>query len=191
MIALFLLLAVTAEYEAVVYDLDGTLARLAVDWEQVRADVASKLRAREVDVEGKTLWDLFEHAHGSPLERAVEEAISQHERAGARRSDRLALADELPHDVPVGVCSLNCAEACRIALREHDLLVTVDAVVGRDTVAERKPSPEPLLTTLARLDESLSPGAALFVGDSERDEEAATRAQIPYEWAYDGGPTRR
>jgi phosphoglycolate phosphatase len=183
---------VTEGYRALIYDLDGTLARLDVDWEACAAAVAAAYRRAGVDLDNADLWTMLEAAPRYDLEDRVEGIIADHERAGARRAERLPRADDLADlDVPVGVCSLNCAEACRIALREHDLLVTVDAVVGRDTVAERKPSPEPLLTTLARLDESLSPGAALFVGDSERDEEAATRARIPYEWAYDGGPTRR
>ncbi|WP_336326922.1 HAD family hydrolase [Halovenus sp. HT40] len=173
----------TAEYEAVVYDLDGTLARLAVDWEQVREDVASKLRARDIEVEEMSLWDLFEHAHGGPLERAVEEAIEAHEREGARRSDRLSLADELPLDVPVGVCSLNCEAACRIALEMHGLDRHVQTIVGRDTLDSYKPDPEPLLHAIRGLD--AEPTAALFVGDSESDELAAERAGVEFQYVAD------
>lgn len=170
----------TAEYEAVVYDLDGTLARLAVDWEQVRDDVASKLRARDVDVEEMSLWDLFEHAHGGPLERTVEEAIETHERDGARRSERLALADELPLSVPVGVCSLNCEAACRIALEMHGLDSHVETIVGRDSLGSYKPDPEPLLHAIRDLD--AEPTATLFVGDSESDELTADRAGVDFQY---------
>ena len=38
-------------YDAVVYDLDGTLVDLAVDWDAVARDVASLLEARGVDLE--------------------------------------------------------------------------------------------------------------------------------------------
>ncbi|WP_368278477.1 HAD family hydrolase [Halovenus carboxidivorans] len=170
----------TEEYEAVVYDLDGTLARLAVDWEQVRDDVASKLRAREIDVDEKSLWELFEYAHGGPLERTVEEAIQDHEREGARRSERLALADELPLEVPVGVCSLNCEAACRIALEIHGLDRHVEAIVGRDSISAYKPDPEPLLETIRSL--GVAPTEALFVGDSDSDELAADRAGVDFQY---------
>lgn len=183
MTALSLRITVTAEYEVVVYDLDGTLARLVVDWEQVRDDVASKLRARDVDVAELSLWELFEHAHGGPLEREVEAAIQDHEREGARRSERLPLADELPLSVPVGVCSLNCEPACRIALEMHGLDHHVQAIVGRDTVDAYKPDPEPLLRTIQLLD--AAPEAALFVGDSETDEIAADRAGVDFQYVAD------
>ncbi len=183
MIGLALRPAVTAEYEAVVYDLDGTLARLVVDWGQVRDDVASKLRAREVAVAEMDLWELFEHAHGGPLQRTVEDAIQEHEREGARRSERLALADELPLDVPVGVCSLNCEAACRIALEMHGLDSHVQAIVGRDTIDSYKPNPEPLLHTIELLDGS--PTSTLFIGDSETDEIAADRAGVDFQYVSD------
>jgi phosphoglycolate phosphatase len=173
-------MSVIAEYEAVVYDLDGTLARLAVDWEQVRGDVASKLRAREIDVENKSLWELFEHAHGGPLERAVEEAIGQHEREGARGSERLALAENLPHNVPVGVCSLNCEAACRIALEMHGLDRYVTTIVGRDTIDAYKPDPDPLLHTIHSL--KAEPTETLFIGDSDTDEIAADRAGVDFQY---------
>jgi len=171
---------VTDRYEAVIYDLDGTLCRLDVDWGQVRADVAAKFRARGVDVDGQSLWELFEQAEHEPLARAVEETISEHERQGARRSDRLPTADELPQEVPVGVCSLNCEAACRIALELHGLDRYVGVIVGRDTVDQYKPDPEPLEYAARQL--AVPPGDVLFVGDSERDAVAAERAGMAFQY---------
>jgi phosphoglycolate phosphatase len=174
---------VTAEYEAIVYDLDGTLARLRVDWGAVREDVAAKFSARGFDVADADLWDLLERAQRDPLERLVEETIAEHEREGARKSDRLPLADELPQDVPVGVCSLNAEAACRIALQIHGLDHHVGTVVGRDTVETYKPDPEPLLRTVQDL--SARPAETLFVGDSERDAVTAERAGVSFQYASD------
>jgi phosphoglycolate phosphatase-like HAD superfamily hydrolase len=172
---------VNPEYEAIVYDLDGTLARLRVDWGQVREDVAGKLRARGVDVGGDSLWDLLERSQTSPLDRIVEETISEHEREGARRSERLPLANELPQNVPVGVCSLNSEAACRIALEMHGLDPYVQTIVGRDTVETYKPDPEPLLRTTQSL--GVNPAATLFIGDTERDAVTAERAGVAFEYA--------
>ena len=176
------------EYDAVVYDLDGTLVDLDVDWGVVAADV------REVyETAGKTppsdgLWEMLEGAADAGLEADVESTIAGHEREGARTAPRLAHADELleraERAVPVGVCSLNCEDACRIALEEHDLHEAVDAVVGRDTVATRKPDPEPLLETVRRL--GVEPENAVFVGDSERDELTARRAGTAFEYVGAG-----
>ena len=165
------------DYEAVVYDLDGTLVQLNVDWDQARRDLAAKLRVRGIDVEDATLWTLFERGRERGLTPIVENTLEEHEREGARTSDKLPLARELPRDEGVGVCSLNSESACRIALETHGI-DGIGAVVGRDTVATEKPDPEPLLETVRRL--GGTPSEAVFIGDSDRDEVAANRAGIDY-----------
>lgn len=163
------------EPAAYVYDLDGTLVRLAVDWDAATADVQRLYREVGVDADGSGLWELLERAPEHGLEGAVEAEIAAHERDGAANAVRLPRADELAaHSVPVAVCSLNCEAACRIALENIDLLQQVEAIVGRDTVDAVKPDPEPLLTAVSAL--SVPPDEALFVGDSERDEVTAERA---------------
>jgi phosphoglycolate phosphatase len=177
----------TGGYEAVVYDLDGTLVSLAVDWDAVRADVAAVYESAGVDPDGRSLWTLLETAPAHDLLDDVDDAIAEHERAGARDSTRLPHADDVhARTVPVGICSLNCEAACRIALDRHDLLEGVGAIVGRDTVATRKPDPEPLLATVREL--AAMPERTLFVGDSSRDERTAVRAGTAFEYV-DGGPS--
>jgi phosphoglycolate phosphatase len=178
-------------YAAVIYDLDGTLVRLPVDWDAVATNVASVYADAGVDLDGADLWSMFELADAHGLGEAVERVIADHERAGARRAEALPLVDRLGrHDAPVGVCSLNCRAACRLALERHEAAHHVDVLVGRDSVPEQKPSPEPLLTVLDRLDGELVPAEVLFVGDSERDEKAARRAGMAFRWVDDQGRLR-
>ena len=172
--------------DAIVYDLDGTLVRLAVDWRTVASDVDRVLRERGVDPpEG--LWAMLEFADASGYREVVEATIGEHEREGARRSERLALAGALAGEVereggepgnaervPIGICSLNCESACRLALETHGLADQVQTVVGRDSVPTYKPDPEPLLATIEAL--GTTPKRTLFIGDSERDERTAARA---------------
>ena len=173
----------TKDYEAVIYDLDGTLVRLAVDWDAVARDVDEALRARGVDTSGHSLWEMLELSDETGHRDIVEAAIADHEETGAADSDRLPLADELPLDVPVGVCSLNCEAACRVALETHEIDRHVGAVVGRDSLATYKPDPAPLRSILDDFD--VEPSAALFVGDSESDETAARRAAMDFQWVRD------
>ncbi len=168
----------TNEYGAIVYDLDGTLVDLEVDWEAARRDAAAVLGARGVDTAEMGLWAVLEAAEPNGAFDRVNEAIAEHEREGARRARRLETADALPHEVPVGVCSLNSESACRIALELHGIDVHVDALVGRDTVETYKPDPAPLLETIRRI--GGRPTDALFVGDSERDAVTADRAGVDY-----------
>jgi phosphoglycolate phosphatase len=175
--------AVTADHDAVVYDLDGTLVRLDVDWDAVTEDAAAVLSARGIDTAGMNLWDVLERAQEGGFRPKIEAVIADHERAGARTASRLPLAEELPTDVPAGVCSLNCEAACRIALEMHDLDRHVDTIVGRDTVGAHKPDPEPLLTAIRGL--ATEPRRALFVGDTDRDAETAQRAGVPFQYVSD------
>ncbi|UWG48475.1 HAD superfamily hydrolase [Halanaeroarchaeum sp. HSR-CO] len=169
----------TAEYEAILYDLDGTLVRLAVDWTAVEREIATVLRTAGADPDGLVTWDLLDAADAVGVREEVEAILARHEREGARRADRLPLADALLDDeVPTGVVSLNAEAAVRIALEKESLLEAVDVVVGRDTVDARKPDPEPVLAALDVL--SVAPEDALFVGDSETDEQAAERAGVAF-----------
>ena len=171
-------------YDAVVYDLDGTLVRLAVDWDAAAADVADVL-ADHLSTAGETdLWAMLDLADEYGRRDEVESVLADHECEGARASERLPLADSIAdQEVPVGVCSLNCEAACRAALDVHDLAADVDSVVGRDSVATRKPDPEPLRAALRGLD--VEPGAAVFVGDSHRDELTAERAEVDFFYVDD------
>jgi phosphoglycolate phosphatase len=171
---------VTVEYDAVVYDLDGTLVRLAVDWPAVHRDVVTRLREEGVPVGDEELWELLNRAHREGFAPVVEEVIAAHEREGARAAELLPTAGELPRTVPVGVCSLNAEGACRLALARHGLDEHVDTVVGRDTAGTYKPDPESLLVAVREL--SVAPGQALFIGDSERDARTAERAGVAFEF---------
>lgn len=171
----------TETYDAVLYDLDGTLVRLAVDWAVVEQEIATVLRAAGADPDGLVTWDLLDAADAAGVRSEVESILSRHEREGARRADRLPLADEvLADDIPTGVVSLNAEAAVHIALEKESLADAVDVVVGRDTIDARKPAPEPLLAALDAL--AVDPADALFVGDSETDELAAERAGIAFRY---------
>lgn len=165
----------------VVYDLDGTLVHLPVDWAAAADDAAAALREAGVDHDTTELWDLLELAQETGTVEAFEAAVGGHECEAARESTRLPLADELAAATgPIGVCSLNCEAACREALERHRLADRVDAVVGRDSVSTHKPDPEPLLAALRAM--GVEPSSAEFVGDSERDEVAARRAGVRFRW---------
>ncbi len=176
---------VDTDYDAVVYDLDGTLVRLRVDWETVATEVGSVLDAAGFELDGRDLWGMIDLADEEGLLGRVEETIAPHEKAGARASYPVLGADHLTElALPAAVCSLNCEDACRIALREHDLDDRIEAVVGRDSLSTRKPDPEPLLTAIDSL--PTSPERTVFVGDSKTDEVTAERAGVPFSYVGDG-----
>ena len=182
-------------YDAVVYDLDGTLVELAVDWDAVADAVLDVYAENAVKPPTDELWDLMEAADGYGIGDEVEEAIALHERPGARESTRLPLGDRLAAGSPdgetpgspprAGVCSLNCEEACRIAVEAHGLgdALVWDAIVGRDTTGSHKPDPGSLLAAIDR--NGGTPENALFVGDSRTDAVAAERGGVDFAWVAD------
>lgn len=169
-----------ADYAAWVYDLDGTLVSLDVDWAQVREDVLGVYREAGVEADAEAgLWTLMTDAAEHELAAPVERTIARHELAGAKRSTRLPAADGLASTPrPVAVCSLNAEAACRVALETHGLLGDVDVIVGRDTVPAHKPAAEPLLAAVEGL--STTPDRALFIGDNDTDELTAKRAGVDF-----------
>ncbi|PSQ16733.1 phosphoglycolate phosphatase [Halobacteriales archaeon QS_8_69_26] len=175
-------------YDGVVYDLDGTLVRLRVDWAAVAGEVEEVWESAGHDPAGRSLWDLVTEAEDPELAAEVEETVAAMEREGAERAEFLPTANELMYlDRPAGVCSLNCESACRIALDRHGLSDSVSTVVGRDTVSPPKPDPKPLRETIRRM--GLDRDSVVFVGDSMRDKECARRAGVDFEFV-DGRPDR-
>jgi len=163
------------EYDGVVYDLDGTLVRLAVDWRAVERALTKLLATVDVDTSGFGAWEYLDAAEAAGIGTEADALISDYEHDGAKRAQRLPHADELRDATrPAAVCSLNCERACRVALEKEGLTGRLHAIVGRDTVPARKPDPAPLLRAVDALD--LDPDDVVFVGDSERDAETARRA---------------
>ncbi|MEF8867556.1 MAG: hypothetical protein V5A85_03470 [Haloarculaceae archaeon] len=72
-------------YDAVVYDLDGTLVELAVDWGAVARDVEALLESRGAAPESTGLWEMWRGSKDTPHETAVHRAMADHEEAGAPR----------------------------------------------------------------------------------------------------------
>ncbi|WP_201764625.1 HAD family hydrolase [Salinarchaeum sp. Harcht-Bsk1] len=173
------------EFEARVYDLDGTLVRLDVDWQEAASDVVAVYEDAGHDVDpDRDLWSLVNEAGRYAVQDEVEAVLSEHERAGAEASEALPLADEVDSTRdPIGVCSLNCEDAVEIALEKHGLDRYVNSLVGRDTLREQKPDPTPLLTALDQI--GATPVSTVFIGDSATDEQAAERAGIPFQWVED------
>jgi phosphoglycolate phosphatase len=156
-----------------------------VNWKAVAEDLLAYYDDAGVETDASSVWESYDRAVGTEHEAAVNEIIASHEREGARRSRRLPHADRLlGDDHPVAVCSLNAEAACHVALERHDLSERVSAVVGRDSVEGRKPDPGPLVATAETL--GVDVDRALFVGDSRRDEQAAERAGMAFEYVDDG-----
>jgi HAD superfamily hydrolase (TIGR01509 family) len=152
------------DLKLLVFDLDGTLVHLDVDWDGVR-----------------TRFDLSTEKIGAAIQRWVTAgddaplaAVTEAELAGlGERTVAPAVADALDRlatRYALAVCTRNSRLVAERALAG----VAPVAIAGREDVRRLKPDPEGLNLLLAR--HGVTPAHAALIGDTFHDVEAARAA---------------
>jgi phosphoglycolate phosphatase len=187
-----LLADLSQRLRAVLFDLDGTLLDTAPDmvaalntlrrehdlaplpYEQVRSAV-SHGAARVVRTG-------FEHAV-EPQFLQLQQRFLEIYRGALSQHSRLfpgipAVLDELDaRGLKYGIVTNKAAWLTEPLLEQLELRSRFVCVVSGDTLAERKPHPLPLLHAAALA--GVAPEACVYVGDAQRDVEAAHAAGMP------------
>ena len=177
---------------AVVFDLDGTLVDSAPDICAVgnrvlAAEGAAPLTLAEARRYVGSGADMFVRrmrvARGLPdaaharmraaFLDAYEGAVA-HSALYPGVADALAVLAARGH--PMAVCTNKPIGPARAVLAHFGLAGRFGAVIGGDSLPERKPDPAPLRAAFA----GLGAAGGLFVGDSEIDAETAERAGVPF-----------
>mgnify|MGYP002777924756 CR=1 FL=1 len=188
---------------AVLFDLDGTLADTAPDLiaavnrlldEEGRAPLPGEALRPLVSKGGRALLarafaDLDEDAREPLLPRflsAYAEALSVHTRPFDGVESLLAAIES--RGWPWGIVT-NKPEGLAVGVVNGlGWTQRSQALVGGDTLAVRKPAPEPLWLAAQRM--GVSPSQCLYVGDDARDIEAARAAGMASAaalWGYREG----
>lgn len=172
--------------EMVIFDLDGTLVHLSVDWEAFRARCAAFLD-EEVLPGGPdrsatwTLAQLRDRGDEAAIEKLLE-VLRSFELSGAIGSEPIDAGIGMFHRAndgrPIAVVTNNTRPAAQEALRRHGLRPHVDTLVALEDVEAHKPAPEGLERVLSIHD--VDPSAVLFVGDGDKDATAARRAGVDF-----------
>lgn len=183
---------------AVIFDLDGTLIDSAPDIHaavnEVMADEGHDEFALHEIIRfiGNGLGHLVElvmQARG--IEMSAHEALSArvleaYNAVDSRHSQMFegvtdALQALKAAGYRLGVCTNKRHGAALHVLESYGLLGLFEVVIGEGSVSTRKPDPAPLEAAIEQL------GApAVFVGDSEVDEETARRAGVPFVFFTEG-----
>lgn len=185
--------------KSVIFDLDGTLIDSAPD---IHAAINRMLVA--IDYEpldlptvisfiGNGLPTLVERVmrhHGIDMSR--HDALTQHALVeySAATSDLTTLYDGVletldwikDNGFQLGLCTNKPYEPTKTALRDFAIDGYFDAVIGGDSLPQRKPDPAPLRSVI----ESLNATQVLYVGDSEVDFATAQNAQVPFAFFTQG-----
>jgi phosphoglycolate phosphatase len=187
---------VRGRFNAVVFDLDGTLIDSAPD---VRAALNRALAAfgrREigeaeiVEMMGhgaspmidKALRATGEPLAGEPFESVLRRYLECYMEEPALRTIVFAGVREtvtMLHDagIKLGICTNKPHQLSLAVLEALGLRRYFSAVLGGDAVPEKKPHPEHLLATLREL--GVHASRAIYVGDSGVDVETARNAGVP------------
>lgn len=179
-----------ADADTVLFDLDGTLVDTAPDMgyalnallgEQGREPLAAEVIRPWVSHGSRGLIFLgFGETPGGPLFEEYKarflELYERHLCVDSRVFEGMdRVIDDLDNrGVPWGIVTNKPDYLTQPLLKALDLSDRTRCVVSGDTVAERKPHPEPLLYACRRL--GRDPGTCVYVGDAQRDVEAGTRA---------------
>ena len=178
--------------EAVIFDLDGTLAHFNLDFKALRSEVRSYLISMRVPVSvldvNESIFEMLKKAeifvkNSSKSTEAFEELRSRalviaekYEMEAAASTSLLTGAVETLKDLhkmnlKVGLCTTNSEKAANYILQRFKIDSYFKVVVPRDKVKYVKPHTEQFESALKTL--GVRPKGTLIVGDSTVDMQSA------------------
>jgi phosphoglycolate phosphatase len=193
--------------EAVLFDLDGTLADTAPDMARTVNMMRTRRGLAHVPLElvrphvskgaRGMICSAFEMTSDHPDFQAMREEFLEIYGENLCVDTRLfpgmgELLDALEaRDIAWGVVTNKFERFARPIMDELGLGARVGVVVGGDTCPRPKPFPDPLLFAASTL--GVAPARTMYVGDDERDVQAARAAGMPvlvagYGYLGDGPP---
>lgn len=170
--------AIADGYDLIIFDFDGTIARLSVDWIGMKrelsrtldrpfdslADGLAALRSSGDAEAINTYWDIVRRFEwDDPVGLAGNDDVIQFLRTV--RPGR-----------SVAVCSSNAHSTVERALALLDIADCIDFLVAGDDVAHAKPHPEGVETIVAHFGSDKQ--RTLFIGDTEIDLDAGKAAGV-------------
>ena len=180
-----------------IFDFDGTLAELPVDWQGLKRTLARRFRdLHDCDVEFEGLNEGLRHVEkrlGKPGLLEAYLIIEQFEGRAIKlvrplESSLDTLSRMHQWGATIAICSNNMSATVRSSLDRLGVSDIVTMVVGRDSVCRSKPDPEGLRQILNHL--RVDGRHAVFVGDSTDDAEAARGAGTSFLKTEDCGLLR-
>lgn len=178
--------------EAVIFDLDGTLASFNLDYKTMRAEVRSFLQRKSVPASvlstRESIFEMLKKAeiyfkNTSKSDEAFVEIQKQalaiaekFELEAASCTSLLPGANETLKalkrmNLKVGLCTINSQKAANYVLQRFQIAGFFDVVVPRNMVRDVKPNPEHFETLLKML--GSHPESTVIVGDSGVDMQSA------------------
>jgi phosphoglycolate phosphatase len=195
---------ITARFDTVIYDLDGTLIDSAKDMQMAVSHVLADHGLQPVtedDVRifmgqgskitmGKAFAKNGKSLDDTALSAATREFVRYYEADPVRHTTAFdGVAEVVAHfarlGLKQGVCTNKFEKPSRMILEGLGLMPPITDVAGADTFPVRKPNPKHILLLLERM--GGKPERTVMIGDSIHDVEAAHSAGLPavlVSWGY-------
>ena len=184
------------KFEAVVFDMDGTLLEFKFEFMRAKEDIIRKFDLMGLDMSEispqQTTQTIIERAEVKAIEKRSEvlreEIIQTSEKVFGRyevkaahqselRGNAISTLDSLSkRDVKLGLMTNSVREAANINLEKHNLERYFRSVVTRNEISKMKPNCEGLEKVISHL--GVSAERTMYVGDSVIDIKAAKSAGI-------------
>lgn len=169
----------------VIFDFDGTIVRLKVDWESLKKELATYFqRIHNFESVFTSLYQEIDRVNDLFGRKAREEAlaiIEKYELAGIENLEFIPQAVKLIESLKdkgmkLAIFSSNTRKVVETILEKIDKLDSFESIVTIEDISKNKPDPEGLLKILRAC--KVSEGRALYIGDKQRDLEAGKRASV-------------
>ena len=168
--------------KAIIFDFDGTLFQMDVDWIGMRQALHRRFPdagfIRHGSFHGLNVLQNSEDRSGLAEAKAI---IRKFESANTHHPllDMVSFArSQKDAGVALGIFSANSVAVIQNTLAEHDLEDVFDVVIGRESVTYRKPDPEGLLRAIDLL--LARPEEALYIADGTNEVDTAAEAGVPF-----------
>lgn len=164
-------------FSCFVFDLDGTLLKLPVDWRAVRRDLAA---ASGEPIEGPFLFDILAEIFSrtpdlrAPLFRVIDSHEMQAVPAAIPIPGALELVRRLSISAPLALVTMQGRKACDALLSRFALGGIFSPALTREDSIDRADQIEAAIGPMG-----FGPAKALFVGDRLNDVVCAKRAGVP------------
>jgi pyrophosphatase PpaX len=173
------------DYDAYLFDWDGTLARTLDGWLQGIRDLLDLygIKASDKDIVFKMLGRIDKGVRELGIS---DEDFPRFMRDIKARAPQIVAGATLYDDVPallktlkangkkLALVTASLREIVDIVITQHGLLDYFDVVVSGDDITEHKPDPEGIHKALQTL--GVDASRAVMLGDSDKDLRAATNA---------------
>lgn len=179
-----------SDYKAIIFDWDGTL----VDTCNLVLDAHNHVR----EYMGKPLWTMddfmgrasksareyYPEIYGDRAEegqRVLYEFVDEHH---LKYLDPMAHATELldfikSQNLPIGIVSNKRHQTLLVEIETLGWAHYFDVAIGAGFAPKDKPSPEPLLMAINKINDAMKPSDILYVGDTETDLMTARNTGCP------------